>query len=119
MSIDAGQLMRARLPGLSCGWHSIDCFKASPDACSCALAQRRAVKATRRKHEQEAQDLCCRSGAAGGTGCRAGVLGALEDQGPGEGFVSGNGRIEATEVAVATKQAGRVPGTSPWARATL
>lgn len=29
-------------------------------------------------------------------------------QGPGEGFVSGNGRIEATEVAVATKQAGRV-----------
>lgn len=24
-------------------------------------------------------------------------------QGPGEGFVSGNGRIEATEVAVATK----------------
>ena len=31
-----------------------------------------------------------------------------ETQGPGEGFVSGNGRIEATEVAVATKQAGRV-----------
>lgn len=31
-----------------------------------------------------------------------------KNQGPGEGFVSGNGRIEATEVAVATKQAGRV-----------
>ncbi|AEB86722.1 HlyD family efflux transporter periplasmic adaptor subunit [Alicycliphilus denitrificans] len=30
------------------------------------------------------------------------------DAGPGEGFVSGNGRIEATEVDVATKLAGRV-----------
>lgn len=30
------------------------------------------------------------------------------EQGPGTGFVSGNGRIEATEVAVATKQAGRI-----------
>ena len=29
-------------------------------------------------------------------------------QGPGPGFVSGNGRIEATEIAVATKLAGRV-----------
>ncbi len=29
-------------------------------------------------------------------------------KGPGEGFVSGNGRIEATEISVATKQAGRV-----------
>lgn len=29
-------------------------------------------------------------------------------QGLGEGFVSGNGRIEATEIAVATKLAGRV-----------
>ncbi|GDY37171.1 HlyD family secretion protein [Acidovorax sp. NB1] len=31
-----------------------------------------------------------------------------QPQGPGPGFVSGNGRIEATEVAVATKLAGRV-----------
>ena len=30
------------------------------------------------------------------------------DNGPGEGFISGNGRIEATEVDVATKQPGRV-----------
>src|SRR5450759_4129567 len=29
-------------------------------------------------------------------------------QGLGEGFISGNGRIEATEIAVATKLAGRV-----------
>ncbi len=29
-------------------------------------------------------------------------------RGPGEGFISGNGRIEATEIAVATKLAGRV-----------
>ncbi|MFU1983769.1 HlyD family secretion protein [Bordetella hinzii] len=33
---------------------------------------------------------------------------ALNDRGPGEGFVSGNGRIEATEIDVATKLAGRV-----------
>lgn len=33
---------------------------------------------------------------------------ALHDDGLGEGFVSGNGRIEATEIAVATKLAGRV-----------
>ncbi len=32
----------------------------------------------------------------------------LSDTGPGAGFVSGNGRIEATEVDVATKLAGRV-----------
>lgn len=32
----------------------------------------------------------------------------LRDQGPGEGFASGNGRIEATEIDVATKLAGRV-----------
>ncbi|ANY16094.1 HlyD family secretion protein [Bordetella pseudohinzii] len=32
----------------------------------------------------------------------------LNDRGPGEGFVSGNGRIEATEIDVATKLAGRV-----------
>jgi HlyD family secretion protein len=32
----------------------------------------------------------------------------LQQSGPGEGFVSGNGRIEATEVDVATKLAGRV-----------
>ena len=44
----------------------------------------------------------------------AGVGGGLlywqpwKPHGPGEGFVSGNGRIEATEVAVATKLAGRV-----------
>ncbi|WP_290873592.1 HlyD family efflux transporter periplasmic adaptor subunit [Aquabacterium sp.] len=31
-----------------------------------------------------------------------------EPQGPGPGFVSGNGRIEATEIDVATKMAGRV-----------
>lgn len=30
------------------------------------------------------------------------------NEGPGNGFVSGNGRIEATEVAVATKLAGRI-----------
>ena len=30
------------------------------------------------------------------------------DNGPGEGFISGNGRIEATEVDVATKLPGRV-----------
>lgn len=34
--------------------------------------------------------------------------GALKPSGPGDGFVSGNGRIEATEVDVATKLAGRV-----------
>lgn len=33
---------------------------------------------------------------------------ALKPSGPGAGFVSGNGRIEATEVDVATKLAGRV-----------
>jgi HlyD family secretion protein len=33
---------------------------------------------------------------------------ASQTAGPGEGFVSGNGRIEATEVDVATKLAGRV-----------
>ena len=32
----------------------------------------------------------------------------LRQQGPGEGFVSGNGRIEATEVDVAAKLGGRV-----------
>lgn len=32
----------------------------------------------------------------------------LRDEGPGDGFISGNGRIEATEIAVATKLAGRV-----------
>ena len=32
----------------------------------------------------------------------------LSDDGPGEGFVSGNGRIEATEIDVATKIAGRI-----------
>lgn len=32
----------------------------------------------------------------------------LQQQGPGEGFVSGNGRIEATEVDVATRIGGRV-----------
>ena len=40
----------------------------------------------------------------------AGVLGyfALRRDGPGEGFASGNGRIEATEVDVATKLPGRI-----------
>ncbi len=33
---------------------------------------------------------------------------ALQPKGPGEGFVSGNGRIEATEIDVATKLGGRV-----------
>ncbi|MEI7935290.1 MAG: HlyD family efflux transporter periplasmic adaptor subunit [Verrucomicrobiota bacterium] len=33
---------------------------------------------------------------------------ALKSSGPGAGFVSGNGRIEATEIDVATKLAGRV-----------
>ena len=32
----------------------------------------------------------------------------LSDDGPGEGFVGGNGRIEATEIDVSTKLAGRV-----------
>ena len=32
----------------------------------------------------------------------------LRHQGPGEGFISGNGRIEATEVDLATKLGGRV-----------
>lgn len=32
----------------------------------------------------------------------------LSDTGPGDGFISGNGRIEATEIDVATKLAGRV-----------
>ena len=36
------------------------------------------------------------------------VWGPFQEQGPGEGFISGNGRIEATEIAVATKLAGRV-----------
>jgi len=36
------------------------------------------------------------------------VWGPLRQQGPGAGFASGNGRIEATEVDVATKLAGRV-----------
>ncbi len=36
------------------------------------------------------------------------VWGPWRDNGLGEGFVSGNGRIEATEIAVATKLAGRV-----------
>jgi len=33
---------------------------------------------------------------------------ALQDDGPGSGFASGNGRIEATEIDVATKLAGRI-----------
>lgn len=36
------------------------------------------------------------------------VWGPWHDKGFGEGFVSGNGRIEATEIAVASKLAGRV-----------
>ncbi|ELF6204784.1 TPA: efflux RND transporter periplasmic adaptor subunit [Pseudomonas putida] len=32
----------------------------------------------------------------------------LSDTGPGEGFVSGNGRIEATEIDISTKFAGRI-----------
>ena len=32
----------------------------------------------------------------------------IGNDGPGDGFVSGNGRIEATEIDVATKLAGRV-----------
>ncbi len=32
----------------------------------------------------------------------------MKPSGPGEGFVSGNGRIEATEVDIATKLAGRL-----------
>jgi HlyD family secretion protein len=36
------------------------------------------------------------------------LWGPLREKGLGEGFVSGNGRIEATEIAVATKLAGRV-----------
>jgi len=33
---------------------------------------------------------------------------ALKPRGPGAGFVSGNGRVEATEIDIATKLAGRV-----------
>ena len=33
---------------------------------------------------------------------------SFQDQGPGEGFASGNGRIEAIEIDVATKVAGRI-----------
>ena len=33
---------------------------------------------------------------------------SLRDNGPGEGFVGGNGRIEATEIDISTKLAGRV-----------
>ena len=33
---------------------------------------------------------------------------ALRPSGPGEGFVSGNGRIEATEINVSAKLAGRI-----------
>ena len=36
------------------------------------------------------------------------IWGPLRENGLGDGFVSGNGRIEATEIAVATKLAGRV-----------
>ena len=36
------------------------------------------------------------------------IWGPLHENGLGDGFVSGNGRIEATEIAVATKLAGRV-----------
>lgn len=36
------------------------------------------------------------------------VWGPWRDNGLGEGFISGNGRIEATEIAVATKLAGRI-----------
>jgi len=32
----------------------------------------------------------------------------FKPSGPGEGFVSGNGRVEATEIDVATKLAGRI-----------
>lgn len=32
----------------------------------------------------------------------------MADKGPGDGFISGNGRIEATEVDIATRMAGRV-----------
>jgi HlyD family secretion protein len=32
----------------------------------------------------------------------------FESQGPGQGFVSGNGRVEATEIDVASKLAGRI-----------
>src|SRR5690554_4023428 len=32
----------------------------------------------------------------------------MTDSGPGEGFVSGNGRIEATEIDIATKFPGRI-----------
>ena len=37
-----------------------------------------------------------------------GVWTSLRNQGPGEGFGGGNGRIEATEVDIATKTAGRI-----------
>lgn len=33
---------------------------------------------------------------------------SLQNQGPGEGFINGNGRIEATEIDISTKLAGRI-----------
>jgi HlyD family secretion protein len=44
--------------------------------------------------------------AAAGAGAYAWTV--LRPHGPGEGFISGNGRIEATEVDVATKLGGRI-----------
>lgn len=32
----------------------------------------------------------------------------LQDNGPGDGFVNGNGRLEATEIDISTKLAGRI-----------
>lgn len=46
--------------------------------------------------------------AAVGVGIAIFVWIALKPSGPGEGFASGNGRIEATEIDVATKLGGRV-----------
>jgi HlyD family secretion protein len=46
--------------------------------------------------------------AVAAVGIAAAVWTALKPSGPGVGFASGNGRIEATEIDVATKLAGRV-----------
>jgi len=43
-----------------------------------------------------------------GTAVAAGAWILMKPSGPGDGFVSGNGRIEATEIDVATKLVGRV-----------
>jgi HlyD family secretion protein len=62
----------------------------------------------RRSHEPQARQVPspARRGRPGGAGYFA--WSRLHDTGPGPGFVSGNGRIEGTEIDVAAKLGGRV-----------